>query len=93
MSEDYNAALRSVRSALRAARAVRGPRLVIWGFHPAHGNVPMKLGAYSAAAARRREAAGWSVAAYAPGDDPAGLALQAEAVRARAAFPADGGAR
>jgi len=55
--------------------------LVLWGFHPAHGNTPLKLDNYSAAEQRRREKEGWTCAAYAVGDEPTGLAAQAATVR------------
>ena len=51
--------------------------LILWGFHPSHGNVPMKLEAYSRKAMERRTSEGWKCAAYAEGDEPVGLALQA----------------
>lgn len=55
--------------------------LVLWGFHRAHGNVPLKLEAYTASAAKRRTREGWTVGAYAKGEEPKGLALQAGQVR------------
>lgn len=55
--------------------------LVLWGFHPAHGNVPLKLEKYSKAADKSRRSEGWTTAAYAEGDEPTGLALEAKKVR------------
>lgn len=50
--------------------------LVLWGKHPAHGNVPIKLEYYSSQAAmERRRREGWTVAVYAEGDEPTGLSL------------------
>jgi hypothetical protein len=55
--------------------------LVLWGFHPAHGNIPLKLEAYTKGALERRKREGWTCAAYAEGDDPVGLKLQANAAK------------
>jgi len=56
------------------------PEMVLWGFHPSHGYVPLKIAAYESMRQRaRREAEGWTCAVYAQGDEPAGLALQADA--------------
>lgn len=55
--------------------------LVLWGFHPAHGNVPLKLSEYSKAAEKSRRSEGWTTAGYAKGDEPTGLALEATKVR------------
>ena len=52
--------------------------LILWGFHPSHGNVPLKLEAYSRKAMERRTSEGWKCGAYADGDEPAGLALMAQ---------------
>ena len=49
--------------------------LILWGFHPLHGGVPLKLGAPNEQAQRRRE--GWTTAIYAIGEKPMGLALEA----------------
>jgi predicted RNA-binding protein len=54
--------------------------LILWGFHPAHDNVPMRLEKYSRKAQERRQREGWTCAAYAEGDEPVGLALQAAKV-------------
>ena len=51
--------------------------LILWGFHPSHGNVPMRLEKYTRKAMERRQSEGWTCAAYAEGDEPTGLALQA----------------
>ena len=47
--------------------------LVLWGTHPAHGGIPLKLEHYSKSAKRRREGEGWTGAVYAAGDEPEGL--------------------
>lgn len=51
--------------------------LILWGFHPAHGNVPMKLEKYSVKAMERRTSEGWKCGAYADGNEPAGLTTMA----------------
>jgi hypothetical protein len=65
------------RSARRNHKGAARPRLVLWGFHPSYGNIPLKLEAYSAAAMKRRQREGWRCAAYAEGDEPTGLRLLA----------------
>jgi hypothetical protein len=52
--------------------------LILWGFHPAHGNIPLKLCDYSKAAEKQRQKEGWTTAAYKKGDEPTGLILQAK---------------
>lgn len=52
--------------------------LVLWGFHWAHGNVPLKLESYSASALKRRKREGWTCAIYPVGDTPWGLFALAE---------------
>lgn len=47
--------------------------LVLWGFHPAHENVPIKLEDYSRTAMERRKKEGWTCGAYAEGEEPTGL--------------------
>jgi hypothetical protein len=54
------------------------PPLVLWGFHPAHGNIPLKLEEHSAAALKRRKAEGWTCGVYREGDAPTGLSLLAK---------------
>lgn len=49
--------------------------LILWGVHPAHGPLPLKLAEWSRAEQRRRESEGWTCAVYAQGDAPTGLAL------------------
>lgn len=62
-----------------------GPRkLVLWGWHPAHGAECLKLADYSPAEERRRTAEGWTCAAYAEGDAPEGLRAQVAGLRAAA---------
>jgi hypothetical protein len=47
--------------------------LVLWGFHPTHGNVPIKLEDHSRVAMVRRQKEGWTCGAYREGDEPTGL--------------------
>lgn len=49
--------------------------LILWGVHPAHGPLPLKIAEWSRAEQRRRESEGWTCAVYAQGDAPTGLAL------------------
>jgi hypothetical protein len=64
---------------------VTGPRkLVLWGWHPAHGAECLKLADYSPAEERRRTAEGWTCGAYAEGDAPEGLRAQVAGLRAAA---------
>lgn len=55
--------------------------LILWGFHKAHGNVPMKLESYSNQAKMRREREGWTCSGYREGDAPTGLQIEANIVR------------
>ena len=58
--------------------------VVLWGFHPSHGNVVIKLtagGRISKAEQDRRRREGWTLAIYAQGDTPTGLMMQAEQAR------------
>lgn len=56
--------------------------IVLWGFHKAHGNIPLKLEEYSRSAQKRREREGWTCGAYAAGDEPVGLRLMATKAQA-----------
>jgi len=47
--------------------------LVLWGFHPAHGRIALKLAAWTPAVQRSYEMAGWKCAAYKKGESPDGL--------------------
>lgn len=56
--------------------------LILWGFHPSYcGGIPMRLEKYTRKAQERRQREGWTCAAYAEGDEPTGLALQANLAR------------
>jgi hypothetical protein len=55
--------------------------LVLWGFHPSYGKVPLKLEAYSGAAMKRRQREGWTCGVYAKGDAPTGLRLLAKKMK------------
>jgi hypothetical protein len=48
-------------------------QLVLWGFHPSHGNVPIKLEDHSRVAMVRRQKEGWTCGSYAEGEQPTGL--------------------
>lgn len=67
--------------ARRAARNQGRQPLVLWGFHPSYGGIPLKLEPYTASAMKRRQREGWTCAAYAEGDEPTGLRLQARKAR------------
>jgi hypothetical protein len=67
--------------ARRAARNQGRQPLVLWGFHPSYGGIPLKLEPYTASAMKRRQREGWTCAAYAQGDEPTGLRLQARKAR------------
>lgn len=56
--------------------------LVLWGCHPAHGNIPMKLEKFSATAMKRRQREGWKCAAYRVGEEPTGLKIMADLAKA-----------
>jgi hypothetical protein len=66
------------RAGRNPKRGLARPSLVLWGFHPSYGNIPLKLEAYSATAMKRRQREGWKCAAYAEGDEPTGLRLLAK---------------
>ncbi len=55
--------------------------LVLWGFHPSHGNVPLKLCDWTRKEQRDRERDGWTCYVYRKGDAPVGLALEASKAR------------
>ena len=56
-----------------SARAIKPT--ILWGCHRSHGAEPLKLCEWTAKAQRERERLGWLCAAYAEGDEPAGLRL------------------
>ena len=76
---------------LIAGELKKGAPLVLWGFHPEHGNTPLKLEGYSASALKRRRNEGWMCAGYAQGDEPIGLLLLAKGKAGKGWFCLDCG--
>lgn len=70
---------------VRAARGTQGRRLpgaggvnvarpdVLWGVHPAHGSLPLKIAEWSASEQRRREGEGWTCERVSAGKAPTTL--------------------
>lgn len=63
----------------------RHPRDVLWGFHPAHENIPLRLEESTRKAAIRRQAEGWTVESVPAGEAPKLLPILAERARGGAA--------